>query len=82
MSKPRKPLKVGHLYPVWWHTDGDYPNMATVLQILPYRGLFDQFYDAVLRLSAPRCHAGYLEMAVNLANYEYYRVPDGCTNIP
>lgn len=59
-------LAVGDLYPVWWDTQSNPPNLARVLEIKPYRGRYPQFFDAVLRLTAPTTKLGWTEMAVNL----------------
>lgn len=60
-------LKVGDLYHVWWDTGNDeQPNMAVVMAILPYHGLYSEHFDAVLRLSAPKTRRGWMEMAVRL----------------
>lgn len=62
-----RPLKVGDEISVWWFTDKP-NNMASVLKILPYKGMDTQFFDCVLLLSAPRTYRGSLEMAANLAD--------------
>lgn len=61
-----RPLAVGDLYPVWWDTESTPPNMARVIEIRPYTGRYTQWFDAVLRLSAPRTRSGWLEQAVSL----------------
>ena len=55
-------VRVGGLVKVWWNT-GRPDNMATVLAVLPYTGRFTQFFNCVLRLSAPSTYRGWMEMA-------------------
>ena len=59
-------LKVGSLYPVWWYTGDKNPNMATVIAVLSYTGIYKQYFNAVLRLTAPNTRRGWTEMAVKL----------------
>lgn len=55
-------MKPGDKLQVWWFTNTP-GNMATVLAVLPYTGLYKQWFNCVLRLSAPRTNKGWLEMA-------------------
>lgn len=57
----RKGIKVGDQINVWWHTDLP-NNMATVLAVLPYKGRYPQYFNCILRLTAPNTNKGYLEM--------------------
>jgi hypothetical protein len=59
-------VKTGDLYPVWWTTDTLEPHMARVMAVIPYRGRYPQWFNAVLILSAPNTKRGSLEMAVKL----------------
>jgi hypothetical protein len=66
----KKNLKVGSLVHVWWATDRP-DNMATVIAVLPYTGLYPQFFDCVLRLTAPSTHRGWMEMAYKRSDFQY-----------
>lgn len=58
-------VKIGSLIPVWWDTQSDPPNMARVIEVLPYTGRYKDMFDVVLRLSDPGTKRGWLEMAYN-----------------
>lgn len=53
--------KIGSKIHVWWECGED--NMATVLAVFPYTGLYQNFFNCVLRLSCPETKRGWLEMA-------------------
>jgi hypothetical protein len=56
----KRKVRKGDLIPVWWTTKrGD--NMAEVLDILPYTGMYH--FSCVLRLDCPGTRKGYTEMA-------------------
>ena len=64
--KTKSEIKEGDEYPVWWYTgkrEGSW-NMAIVLEVKPYTGLYKHIYSKVLRLSAPNTKRGWLEMSV------------------
>lgn len=61
MKSKSPKLKVGDRFHVWWRTDTP-DNMAIILAILPYNGLFKQYFNCVLKLTAPNTEKGYLEM--------------------
>jgi len=53
--------KVGDKIPTWF---SDCPSLqSTVLEVLPYRGKYPEYFSCVLRLTAPRTRRGSLEMA-------------------
>ena len=64
-------MKIGDKIKVWWSTGTPtHPsNISTIIAILPYRGMFTQYYDCVLRLTTntPR---GWCEMAYNSINFK------------
>jgi hypothetical protein len=60
--------QVGDEIRVWWQTGRG--NMATVLAVLPYTGKFPEWFDCVLRLSAPNTRRGWMEMAYRSSDYE------------
>lgn len=62
--------KVGKQIKVWWST-GKPNNMADILEILPYSGLYSKWYDCVLKLSAPNTYNGSVEMAYNSEDFAY-----------
>lgn len=56
---------------MWWRTakqDQNGHNIATVVAILPYTGLYKQFFDCVLKLTAVNTRRGYVEMADSRAD--------------
>jgi len=62
-------LQVGDDYPVWWNTNrplvnGHYP--ARIIDMVPYLGLYKNFFTHVLWLEAPETKSGKSPMAVNL----------------
>jgi hypothetical protein len=61
-------VKIGDLYPVWWYTGSNPENMATVLDIRSYTGIFKEHYNVILKLSAPypSTKRGWLEMTAKI----------------
>lgn len=59
---------IGDLYPVWWNTESDPPNMARIIEIRPYRGPYTDMMTHILKLSAPTTKRGWLEMTVHVNN--------------
>ena len=59
MKKNRKP-RVGDIVYPWWKPEG-----ARVLAVLPYTGIYPQWFSCVLRIEAPTTMAGWVEMAWN-----------------
>ena len=55
-------VKVGDLYPTWF--SGKNHGCSTVLAILPYTGCYPQWFNCVLRLSAPNTSRKWIEMAI------------------
>lgn len=54
-------MKVGDLYPTWF--SGEDHGCSTILAILPYTGRYPQWFNCVLRLTAPNTVRGWVEMA-------------------
>lgn len=61
-------FKVGDEIKVWWFTNTP-NNMATIIEILPYKGLYKQFFDCVLKLTAPNTRWGWVEMSYNSKDF-------------
>jgi hypothetical protein len=61
-------LKVGDQYHVWWSTGSTPENMATILDIRPYNGIFKEHYNVILKLTAPypATKRGWLEMTAKI----------------
>ncbi len=56
-------IKVGDKITTFFSGQPD--SKSTVLEIFPYTGLYKESFDCVLRLTAPRTAAGYMDMAAN-----------------
>ena len=57
--------KIGDLVPVWWYTgttNENGRNVALVLDIRPYIGLYEKDFKYILKLVAPSTKRGWLEM--------------------
>ena len=70
MKTSDKNLRVGSKVQGWWSQAAP-GNMATVMEVLPYRGHFTEFYDCVLRLTAPNTGRGWLEMSYNSRDFKH-----------
>lgn len=64
---------VGMEYPVWWGTgrppmriNGQWWNIAVVVDVRKYDGKFPQFFTHILRLTSANTDSGFAEMTVNL----------------
>jgi hypothetical protein len=58
--------KIGDKMPVWWttgETDSRGRNIATIIEIKPYRGPFD-FVSHIAVLTATTTKRGYVEMSI------------------
>jgi hypothetical protein len=58
-------VSVDDMFPVWWHTgqkDSEGNHMARVIAIEPYRGVYQDWFDTVLTLTAPETRNGALQM--------------------
>jgi len=78
MPKKAAPeLKIGGTMKVWWNTGKviDSNNVATILDIMPYRGHFPESFDCVLKLNANNGY-GSLEMAYKKSDYRHDHVAD------
>ena len=56
-------VKVGDEVDIW-HKGG------TVMEIFPYTGLYKQWYNCVLRLTAPNTDRGWMELAYYDEDYD------------
>lgn len=54
--------RVGEKIETWFSDSND--GMSTILSIEPYRGKYRQFFTHVLRVTAPRTRAGWIEICV------------------
>lgn len=60
-------IKVGDVYPVWWCCGYDNTiNLAKVISIEKYTGIYKESFTHVLRLSATNTIRGWMEMSVKL----------------
>ena len=63
---------VGKHYPVWWKTDKvdlEHGNIARILKVEEYTGLYKESFTHVLTLSDTNTRRGYTEMSVDLNKY-------------
>lgn len=54
-------MKVGDKIPTWFSDKED--GLSTILEIKPYTGIYPQWFNCVLVLTAPRTMARQTEMA-------------------
>lgn len=54
--------KVGDKIATWFSDQPD--DMSTVIAVRPYQGVYPQFFDWIVVVTAPRTGRGYVEMAI------------------
>jgi hypothetical protein len=62
-------LKVNDRVRTWFSDQPD--GKSTILGIRPYTGAYPQFFSWVFKLTAPRTHAGWTEMAVGESTFTW-----------
>ena len=59
---------VGDRVPSWFSDQPD--GMSIVLMVYPYRGRYAEWFDYVVRLSAPRTRQGFMEVCAKVVRQE------------
>jgi hypothetical protein len=62
-------MKVGALISTWFSRSPS--GKSRILEILPYTGRYPQYFDCVLKVTAPATKQGYMEIAYNSNNFQY-----------